>query len=114
MTIYKPLEPQPEIIIKKIGKTHIEDFLYVEFRCSEVMLCAPHKIGDEIFGCEKCNYTGLGEPYEHPAQKHVGFKIGLVVSDCKFCLFKPVGKAKSIKPVNKDGLWQWEIEVDEK
>lgn len=92
-TIYKPLEPQPEIYISNVG-----EYFYLSFADSDyegvIEIKAPYKPGDEI---EKwyVEWADTGErplPGELKAIKQV---------------------VKSIRPVQREGVWVWEIECGE-
>lgn len=102
MIIYKDMEPQPEIDFYHNKEMNRAAF-WVK-GCNddgELLLPIPYKPGDEIIICLKCG----GD---------VWIEDGSALCKSEPCNW--MGKAissivKSIGPENKDGRWQWEIEV---
>ncbi len=82
-TIYIPMEPQPEIEILEADTLFFDEGTYEVFIKTKEFIKAPYKPGDEIEWVHKC------APF--PTKK---------------------GIVKSIHPVQRVGVWVWEIECE--
>lgn len=90
-TIYKPLEPQPEISFRRevVDSEPVTWIACATYNGddSEAFWKAPHKPGDEIE--YQVNY---------PHGDHKETRMGIV---------------KSIRPIQREGIWVWEITTEE-
>lgn len=97
-TLYLPLEPQPEIQISH----DVADYWAVTHTPSNPdgvgHIVAPYKPGDEIEVPVVIQDPSVGPKMfkERPTKRTV-YKTGIV---------------KSISPIQREGLWQWQVEVE--